>query len=447
MGRAGKRRGGGSSQAKPAERWKPVPRAARYLFVFALGLAVGGITLTVVWPGRSPDSSSSSPSEIPGPPGTRTVAQIIALPDEQIERTDILEMSMAVAREIPGLENLQYPKYKRILDGWTDDFRRWLPPMEVAFHQAPQTYKNDINFFRLGMLAQFLDQEIGIAYVEEQKRAQVQGSRQGKVVEVRYTDPAHLLLHGLIDTKRGTCGTMPTLHVAMGRRLGWPVSLACVRSHYVCRYDDGNVVYNMEATDTGRGGFAEGSDKDYMEKEGISKRAVACGSDLRRLTAREMLGIFIAARARHFADTDRPHLAARDYALAHTLVPSNRNVYVGLVGHLLQTGERLFGPNEHGHPASLGVYLTGRYRPGIISESPMRSPGRYSDPFAEVERIDAINRANMRRMMQPPGVPAPGYPALPGHETRPGTAQPDRERPVQSRTRRVGSAPSARRRR
>lgn len=424
MGRAGKRRGGGSSQAKPAEGRKPVSRAARYLLVFALGFAVGGVIFMIVRPGRSPDSSPSSSSEIPGPPGTRTVAQIIALPDEQLERTDILEMSIAVAREIPGLENLQYPKYKRILDGWTDDFRRWLPPMEYAFHQAPQTYKNDIHFFRLGMLAQFLDQEIGIAYVEEQKRAQVQGSRQGRVVEVRYTDPGHLLLHGLIDTKRGTCGTMPTLHVAMGRRLGWPVSLACVRSHYVCRYDDGNVVYNIEATDTGRGGFAEGGDKEYMEKEGVSNLAVACGSDLRKLSAREMLGIFIAARARHFADTDRPHLAARDYALAHTLVPSNRHVYMGLVGHLLQTGERLFGPNEHGHPASLGAYLTGRYRPRIISESPMRSPGLYSDPLAELERINAINRANMRRMILPPGVPRPGWPALPGHETMPGTAPP-----------------------
>ena len=55
----------------------------------------------------------------------------------------------------------------------------------------------------------------------------------------------------------------------------WPVALACANWHYVCRYDDGRRVYNIEATDTGRGGFAAGTDEDYVEKEGVSPKAVA----------------------------------------------------------------------------------------------------------------------------------------------------------------------------
>ena len=145
------------------------------------------------------------------------------------------------------------------MDGWTARFRRWLPTVEHNFRQSPQQYKNDIRFFRLGMLAQFLDRHVGIAYVEKQKQAQVASRKAGRKAQVAYTDPGHLLLHGLINTKRGTCATMPALHVAIGRRLGWPVGLACANSHYVCRFDDGQVIYNIEATDTGRGGFAEGS--------------------------------------------------------------------------------------------------------------------------------------------------------------------------------------------
>jgi len=205
---------------------------------------------------------------------------------------------------------------------------------------------------------------------------------------------------------------MPALHVAIGRRLGWPVTLACTNAHFVCRYDDGQHVYNVEATDTGRGGFAEGSDQDYVEKEGVSQKAIAVGSDLRRLTAREMLGVFVQARARYFADTGKIDLAARDYALAFTQFPNNRKAYINLVGNLIETGEHLFAGNEHGHPASLAAYLAGRYRPRAAHGGLPNRPVYRNDPFAEVERINAINRRNMQRMMQPPvpSVPQPHRP-------------------------------------
>lgn len=350
--------------------------------------------------------------------GKRTVAQLMALSDSELERVDIVEMNIAVAREIPGLEKLDYDHYRRIVDGWTEQFRRWLPTVEYGFQQDKAKYKDDVHFFQLGMLAQFLGHEVGIAYVEEQKQAQVQDRKEGRKTEVLYTDPGHLLLHGLIDTKRGTCGTMPTLHVAVARRLGWPVGLACTNSHFVSRYDDGKVVYNIEATYT-KGGFSEGSDKQYMEMEGVSQKAIACGSDLRKLSGREMLGIFIAARARHYNDIGKIDLATRDYALAFTQMPNNRKVYIALVGNLLDTGERLFTANEFGHPASLAVYLNGRYQSRSASIGIPEPPMRHYDPTLDMDYINAINQANMRRLMepttgaQPYRLPVPGQPYPP----------------------------------
>jgi len=308
------------------KRW--FPKLGLYVLVFAFGAMLTAACLFIY--SRTGESSGifGRPLATRADAGKRTVADLMALSDAELEKVDILEMNIAVAREIPGLENLDYGHYRKVVDAWTDRFRRWLPTVEHAFYEAPDKYKNDIHFFHLGMLAQFLDQQVGIAYVEEQKQTQLEARKSGRKTEVLYTDPGHLLLHGLIDTKRGTCGTMATLHVTLGRLLGWPVALACVNSHYVCRYDDGKVAYSIEATDTGRGGFAEGSDQDYMEKEGVSPKAVACGSDLKKLSAREMLGIFIAARARHFADTGRTALAARDYALAFTQMPNNRKIYI-----------------------------------------------------------------------------------------------------------------------
>ena len=384
-------------------------RLMGYLLFFAFGAIVSGGAALLGAKGSAGDAKVNlSVRHEASVVGHRTLAQLIALSDLELESVDIVEMNIAVAHGIPGLETLNYDDYRRTVDAWTDQFRAWLPTVEYVFLQDPSRFHSDINFFRLGMIAQFLDHQVGVAYVEEQKRAQVEARKTGRKAEVAYIDPGQLLLHGLINTKRGTCGTMPALHVAMARRMGWPVGLACADSHYVCRYDDGQHVYNIEATDTGRGGFAAGSDRDYIEKEGVSRKAIAVGSDLRKLTAREMLGVFVQARARHFADTGESDLAVRDYALAYTLFPKSRKVYIGLVGNLLPVGEKLFAPNEHGHPVSLAAYLSGLYARRRNEAGLAGAPAHRADPLFEVERINAINRRNMQRMTQPP-VPSEVY--------------------------------------
>jgi len=421
--RKAKGRSASAPQSLPAKTsWA---RCRGYLLAFTCGVVLAAAAfLTLLHAGYVSRESATVPAANIDA-AKRTVAQIMNVSDAELEKVDILEMNIAVAREIPGLEKLGYDHYRQIVDGWTVRFRRWLPEAENdGFYPAPEKYKNDINFFRLGMLAQFLDQTVGVAYVEEQKQTQVKARKEGHKTEVAYTDPGHLLLHGLIDTKRGTCGTMPALHVAIGRRLGWPVGLACTNSHFVCRYDDGKVVYNIEATETGRGGFAEGSDQDYIERESVSQKAIAVGSDLRKLTGREMLGVFIAARARYYNDTGKSDLAARDYALAFTQMPNNRQVYIALVGRLVETGERLFAPNEHGHPASLAAYLAGRYQPHAAHAGLPNRPIYRNRSFAEVERINAINRRNMQRMMQPRAVPQRHQPPGPGAEQPPQPHQP-----------------------
>jgi hypothetical protein len=75
------------------------------------------------------------------------------------------------------------------------------------------------------------------------------------------------------------------------------VSLACVGPHYICRYDDGATVHNIEATETGRGGFSSQTDEYILAKHKLPALAQACGSDLRSVTPREMLGLFLGLRA------------------------------------------------------------------------------------------------------------------------------------------------------
>jgi hypothetical protein len=159
-------------------------------------------------------------------------------------------------------------------------------------------------------------------------------------------------------------------------------------------------------------------------EQGGGRERIARQHERGKLTAREMLGVFVQARARHFADTGKIDLAARDYALAHTMFANSRKVYIGLVGNLLPVGEKLFARNEHGHPMSLAAYLSGMYAPRSSNTGLARSPIYQPDPILEAERINAINQANMRRMMQPPTVPQAYQPPVPGVPQPPQPHQP-----------------------
>ena len=352
--------------------------------------------------------------------GPRTVWQLLALPDSELEKVDVIELNLAVAREIPGLEDLDIAKYQRIVDGWANDIRPRLPAAEQAFAQTPEKWQNDVRFFRLGVVASYLNEHVGIAYIDEQKQVQIEARKTGKPVEIRYTNPGDLFVHDLIDNKRGTCGNMPTLHVAMGRRLGWPVSLAAVKAHTVCRCDDGQVVYNIETTHTEQGGmFSAGTDAEYLEDFGLPKRAITSGSDLNSMTARQMLGYFIGLRARHFADTGRMDLADRDYALARALLPNHRKTWQASMEVAILKGTHLFNPGETEGPSGLTYWLNAQFDQRRPASAP--SSAGIEDHIAEVERINAINRMRMQQMHTPgmPGQPAPGMPVNPYAPTVP----------------------------
>lgn len=226
-----------------------------------------------------------------------------------------------------------------------------LPYAEEIFRRSPQDWDNDVNFLRLAVLCEYLDCEAGVGYNEEQKN----------VKSIRYTNPSDLFLNGVMDTLEGTCGNMAALHVALGWRLGWPVSLACVRSHYICRYDDGRVTYNIEATDTGRGGFSSRSDPQYIEEFGLTPKAIRSGSDLRAVMPRELLGLFVGLRARHMRDIGNLAEAERDYLLARHLFPTNRALYFGATWVAVQRSAELFEAGEEGYPSSLAALIEQRY--------------------------------------------------------------------------------------
>ncbi len=277
-----------------------------------------------------------------------SLADLIGMTDAQLAAVDPLAMNLLVAQGIPSLACLGIGYYQRILNDWVHDFTdRCLPRWEPHFYESPSDFRNDIHFFRLGMACQYIEQEIGVKYKIDQR----------EVASILYTNPCDLFLNGVLDTRQGTCGNLAALHVAFGWRLGWPVSLARVNSHFICRFDNGRVTHNIEATQSGYGGFKSDSDEYLIDEKNLSPSAIASGSDLRALRPREMLGEFIGLRARHLRDVgvyegsqSKTLTSEVDWLLARQLCPTSRQLYKNQVMVTAIRGDALFEPNEPGHP-------------------------------------------------------------------------------------------------
>lgn len=277
--------------------------------------------------------------------------ELLGISDAELSNVDPVEMNLLVAKSIPCLAELDIGHYQQLVDGWAEGVRRRLPHAEKVFQQEPRRWKNDVNFIRLAILAEHLDRSVGMRYKEEHEDLKA----------VWYTDPSDLFLNGVMDTRQGTCSNMALLCIAIGWRLGWPVSLACARAHCFCRFDDGRVTYNLEASRSGRGGFCAPEDEEYIRDYGLSAKAVNSGSDLRALKPREMLGVFVGLRARHMRDIGNLIEAEKDYLLARHLFPVNQYLYSQAMGVAILRGAELFAPDEEGTPLSLADWIIQRF--------------------------------------------------------------------------------------
>jgi hypothetical protein len=110
-------------------------------------------------------------------------------------------MNLVVASGIPCFAELDIGHYVRLVDQWASDIRRRLPGMETHFHRSPANWKNDIRFFRLGIVCWYVDEVLKVTYPDELANSE----------DRLYADPLDIFLNGLIDRRRGSCASMPTL--------------------------------------------------------------------------------------------------------------------------------------------------------------------------------------------------------------------------------------------
>jgi hypothetical protein len=170
--------------------------------------------------------------------------------------------------------------------------------------------------FRIQAMVTHLQRDLGIRF------------RMDRRSDDAVLEPSDTFLHGIIRGHGGTCGSLPVLYAAVGRRLGYPIMLAATRCHLYCRWDalPWGECFNIEASGDGVSFFPD----DYYRTgryEMPPETVAACGY-LKSQSPREELAGFLIQRGecwRHAGDYNE---AVTAYAWANELVPQWGHVAV-----------------------------------------------------------------------------------------------------------------------
>jgi hypothetical protein len=297
-----------------------------------------------------------------------TLGQLQEMTPEQLADVDVAEANLLCARGLPGSENLDVAAKLKQLDTWADRVdietrRNW-----HRYKNNPAEYENSEIYYRMGMLVTVLQQDFGVHYNPD-----LIDVPESKVDEAFLSDPSNMLLTGLLsDHRMGTCSSMPVLYVAIGRRLGYPVTLVSAKDHLFVRWQRSGTSGHENIEGTSRG-FTFHPDDYYQNWRGITEADIKSGVHLKSLTPAQELAIFLMTRGGAFQYHKRLPEAAVAYAHAGTLWPENREVKT----YLAEIGVKLAPWQFH----------------------PMPPKGLFPDT-RDVSPIQAIEQANRRLLKQ-----------------------------------------------
>ncbi len=241
-----------------------------------------------------------------------SIGDLVKMTDEELSQQDLAMVNLFCADGLPGAEQIDVNGCLKTLDNWATTIKQETDRhlYRVRDPRFRDVTKGSEAYFRVSMLLQVLQEDLGVHYSQQ------------RTTDVDFSNSQDLFLHGLIGSKNGgTCVSMPVLYVAMGRRLGYPMKLAVAKAHVYCRWEGKNEQFNIEGSGEGFASF----DDDYYTQWPLplTPEEIESGQFLRALTPREELAVFLAAQGHCCEDTQNWAEAHVAYAQANLLAPEN----------------------------------------------------------------------------------------------------------------------------
>lgn len=398
---------GKRGKSRPEKQQEPpeANRARKALSIVLPVLTVAVLALVAYLVFFSNKPSTSTPtvatSTFTAPTVTRKAAsldELLKMSPEQLADVDIAKMNLLCATGLPGAEKLDIGKAFARLDDYAQRVRYWTDQSMWDFRQNPSKFENSEAKFRVLLLISVLQKDFGVHYNDRGER------------NCDFSSSKNPFIHGMIDdTNGGTCASMPVMYVAVGRRLGYPMSLVLAKTHIFARWDDGTERFNIEGTNPR---FDDHPDSYYRKwPYPISDAELKQGWYLKPLTPAEELAVFLQNRAYCLMDNGRFKEAQLAFAHSYQLAPQNP-LGRQQIAYAASAGRPAYRPVSRGVPVHRFVDEFG-------------APMVYRNQYNDIERINESNRRNTRlrqgyggqvqRMMRPPQVPTPGVPQTPSY--------------------------------
>lgn len=254
----------------------------------------------------------------------KTLPELLALPADQLEKVDIALINLLSAEGLHGSEDLDLDYFTRTLNGWAAHVESETKRNQHLFDEHPEKFKNSLPYFRMAMLATVLVQDLRIRYNPEREKQLENGHILRRDDETTFfADSKDAFIHGLLTGKHyGTCASLPFLYVAVGRRLGYPVTLATTATHFYVRYEEGNGKHlNVEATE--HRAFLTPSDDEYKNpwEMHLSDDEVKGMVYLQPMSNKEILGHSLLTRSAVLRSMKQYDKQAETWATAARYLP------------------------------------------------------------------------------------------------------------------------------
>lgn len=181
------------------------------------------------------------------------------------------------------------------------------PPAEMPGFRARRCdYPDSEGRFRVQAMVTHLQRDLGMRY------------HLGRRADDPALRPEDSFLYGVLFGRGGTCGSLPLLYAAVGRRLGYPLRLVTTRGHLFCRWE-GAERFNVEGSGDGVSFFP---DEHYRTGRFAMppETVLACGY-LESLSPREEVAGLLCQRGECWAQERNYGEAATAFAWAHELDP------------------------------------------------------------------------------------------------------------------------------
>ncbi len=240
--------------------------------------------------------------------------RFVGINNPDLSRSDVAVVNHACAGGLPGTERVDNGRIIRTLDDFAGRVKFTTRNLMPHFERQPGEFHNSIGYFKALCLVTVLQRDCGIHY------------NPCKIAEDAPFGPADSFLFGLVVSRMGTCANIPLLYAAVGRRLDYPIKLACAKgergNHLFARWDDSKQVrFKMEATDRG---LRCPPDEYYRTgRYQVSSEMERKGGFLESMTPREELAFFLAERSCCWKDIGNHRRAAEAMAWASSLAPDN----------------------------------------------------------------------------------------------------------------------------